>query len=121
MGGYDGGETTGFMSPARDHIDAVIDLVEVLDLRRPSRYLVHVRGDDLRDRGIRNGDRLVVDAAKPPVPGSVVVVFAEGDAFLAEIAGDLFGQTVLRVGQQDRGFAEAEIWAVATALIRLSP
>lgn len=118
---YNGGETTGFMSPARDHLDTVIDLSEVLDLRRPSRYLVHVRGDDLRSRGIRSGDRLVVDAAGKPSHGSVVVVFADGDAFLAEIAHDLFGQSVIKVGDKECDFGEAEIWAVATALVRLNP
>ena len=33
--GYRGVETTGFQSPAQDHIEPVIDLAAMLDLRRP--------------------------------------------------------------------------------------
>jgi hypothetical protein len=35
---YDGGNTTGFPSPATIYLEAVIDLAEILDLRKPSRY-----------------------------------------------------------------------------------
>lgn len=39
-----GGETTGFQSPAGDYVEPVIDLAEHLDLRRPGRYPVRVVG-----------------------------------------------------------------------------
>jgi len=35
VGHYKGDETTGFQSPAQDHIEPVINLAEMLDLRRP--------------------------------------------------------------------------------------
>ena len=36
-GDYDGGNTTGFVSPAGDALEGVVDLVkEVLDLGRPA-------------------------------------------------------------------------------------
>ena len=38
MAGYSGDETTGFQSPAQDHIEGVIDLAARLDLRRPNIY-----------------------------------------------------------------------------------
>jgi DNA polymerase V len=36
--GYDGGNTTGFVSPAGDALEGPIDLAAVLDLGRPSRW-----------------------------------------------------------------------------------
>ena len=34
---YTGAETTGFVSPAGDHLEGPVDLAQVLDLRRPPR------------------------------------------------------------------------------------
>ena len=55
-GTYQGAETTGFQSPAQDHIEHVLDLSRVLDLGKPGLYPVRVRGEALRERGIRDGD-----------------------------------------------------------------
>ena len=58
---YRGDETTGFQSPAQDHIEPVLDLAQLLDLRRPQRYPVRVIGQALSARGIHHGDVLVVN------------------------------------------------------------
>ena len=47
MRGYAGDETTGFQSPAQDHIEPVVDLAALLDLRRPHLYPVRVVGQAL--------------------------------------------------------------------------
>jgi hypothetical protein len=60
---YDGGNTTGFPSPATIYLEAVIDLAAILDLRKPSRYPVRVVGGALPARGIAEKDILVVDCA----------------------------------------------------------
>lgn len=62
---YDDGNTTGFPSPATIYLEAVIDLAEILDLRRPSRYPVRVTGGSLPARGIAERDILVVDWTPP--------------------------------------------------------
>jgi hypothetical protein len=49
MRGYAGDETTGFQSPAQDHIEPVIDLAAMFDPRRPQLYPV---------RGVSNRGRL---------------------------------------------------------------
>jgi DNA polymerase V len=71
---YRGDETTGFQSPAQDFIEGVVDLAALLDLRKPGRYPVRVKGQELRERGISDGDILVVDAAADPKAGKVCVV-----------------------------------------------
>ena len=39
--GYDGSNTTGFVSPASDALEGTVDLAALLDLRRPHRYTTH--------------------------------------------------------------------------------
>lgn len=114
---YDGSETTGFMSPARDHAASGIDLAETLDLRRPSRYLVRVRGTSFESRGILDGDVLVVDAARKAVAGSVVVAITGEEVTVAVV--EMRGGR-LRLRRPDRYLdqEETEVWAVAVALVR---
>ncbi|ASC07444.1 S24/S26 family peptidase [Acetobacter pasteurianus] len=52
MSDYKGDRTTGFASPAADAVEGPIDLAEVLDLRRPSRYPVRLRGATFKTRGM---------------------------------------------------------------------
>ena len=66
---YRGDQTTGFQSPAQDYVEGVVDLAGMLDLRRPNRYPVRVKGQALRERGIHHGDILIADAAAEPRSG----------------------------------------------------
>jgi DNA polymerase V len=119
MGGYQGDNTTGFQSPAQDYIEGVLDLAAVLDLRRPGRYPVRVRGQALEERGIRDGDILVTDAAAEPKPGVVCVAMIGGDVILATLArrkGDwlLIPSSGVAVAITE----DVEVWAVVHALVR---
>jgi DNA polymerase V len=119
---YDGGNTTGFASPAGDSIEGPLDLADTLDLRRPNRYPVQVSGDALAARGILDGDILIVDTAMHPSPGSVVVVMTCGETLVSEIesregvwwlkSADP-GRPRLHVGE------DTLIWGVARSLIRV--
>lgn len=82
---YDGSRTTGFASPASDSLEGPIDLSEILDLRRPHRYPVRVRGDALTERGIRHGDILIADAAAPPAAGRVVIAMVHGEVLVCQL------------------------------------
>ena len=118
---YDGGNTTGFVSPASDSLEGPIDLSEVLDLRRPHRYPVRVRGDALVERGIQHGDILIADAAASPAAGRVVIAMIHGDVLVCQLAYRR-GQWWLKpagTGKEPMPVAdEAEIWAVVAALVR---
>ncbi len=83
---YDGGNTTGFVSPASDSLEGPIDLSEILDLRRPHRYPVRVKGDALAERGIQHGDILIADAAAAPASGRVVIAMIHGDVLVCQLA-----------------------------------
>ena len=117
---YKGDATTGFASPAEGYIEPVIDLAEIIDLRRPSRYPVRVHGQRLQDRGIYDGDILVADAAADPKPGRVCVAFVNSDVILATLSkkeGEwrLTPSTGSTIAVKE----DVEIWAVITALVRV--
>ena len=119
MRGYAGDETTGFQSPAQDHIEPVIDLAAHLDLRRPHIYPVRVVGQALSARGIRHGDVLVVNAAADPIAGKVCVAIVDGDVILATLAfkdGGWWLRPSLADPKPVAG--DVEIWAIVEALVR---
>ena len=122
QGGYDGSNTTGFVSPAADALEGPVDLAALLDLRRPHRYPVRVLGDALLDRGILSGDVLIADTAAPPKHGRVAIVMLHGEVWVAEIAFRE-GQWWMRPGRAGRPLVpldgdDAEVWAVVAALVR---
>lgn len=122
MGDYNGGNTTGFASPAGDSLEGPIDLSAILDLRSPSRYPVRIAGDALQGRGILSGDILIADAAKPPAAGLVAVVMLAGDVLVAQLTHRA-GHWWLVSGRPDTAPLPikgegAEIWAVVTGLVR---
>ncbi|MEE3504544.1 S24 family peptidase [Acidiphilium acidophilum] len=118
---YTGGNTTGFASPAGDSIEGPLDLSDILDMRRPSRYPVRVAGEALTARGILHGDILIADAATPPTSGRVAIVMLAGDVLVAQLAYRE-GQWWLRSGIAHAPAVpigeDAEIWAIMTGLVR---
>lgn len=121
MGRYQGGDTTGFQSPAQDYVEPSIDLGEVLGLRRPGLYPVRFVDQELRGRGIHAGDILITDAAAAPVDGQVCVVFLHGERILATIVRQDGEWWVQRVGREPVQVSEdVEVWAAVKALVRTS-
>lgn len=53
----------GFPSPAADYAERVLDLNEYLIIHRATTFLFTVIGDSLKDIGIFDGDKVVVDRA----------------------------------------------------------
>ena len=111
--GYDGSNTTGFVSPASDAL---------LDLRRPHRYPVRVLGEALAEPGILPGDVLIADTSAPPTHGRVAIVMLHGEVWVAQLAFRR-GQWWMRPGSADRPLVAldgdgTEIWAVVAALVR---
>src|SRR5690606_30408569 len=94
-------------------------LAAILDLRRPGRYPVRVKGQALIARGIHDGDILVADASAEPRAGMVCVAMVGGDVILATLSqrGDLW---VLqpRSGPIVTIADDVEVWAIVQALVR---
>lgn len=120
---YDGGNTTGFVSPANDAIEGPIDLAEVLDLRRPHRYPVRVLGDGIPDRGIFGDDILIVDAAAAPANGQVCIALVLGEVMLARLRQHRGGWYLLPSRHDGRPVlvdddADVAVWGIVCSLVR---
>jgi len=116
---YDGGNTTGFASPATIYLEAVIDLAAILDLRQPSRYPVRVIGGSYPAEGIAERDILVVDAAAERIPNRVAVVMTAGEVFLAILKRRGPSWAVIRAnGEEIAVEGEIEVWGIVTASVR---
>jgi DNA polymerase V len=69
----------GFPSPAQDHTQNRVDLNEILILNPLSTFLFHVSGDSMKNAGIVDGDKLVVDRSIEPKHGQVVVACVDNE------------------------------------------
>lgn len=123
---YAGDKTTGFASPAADAIEGPIDLSDILNLRRPSRYPVRVRGLTFHSRGILDGDILIADTAGEQVSGQLVIASAAGQVLLAELRARA-GRWWLVSGDDSREpirvdpAQDVDIWATVTGVVREKP
>lgn len=120
MGSYQGDDTTGFQSPAQDYIEPVIDLAHLLDLRKPGLYPVRVIGQELRARGIHNGDILIANSDSEPIAGKVCIALLHGEFILATLVRDddswwLRPSSGAPVIVDD----DVEVWAMIKALVRM--
>lgn len=94
--------SAGFPSPADDFIEHNLDLNELLIEHPSSTFFVRVVGDSMTDSGIHAGDRLIVDRARDPASGSIVIAVVDDE---------------LQVKQLRKG-ESVEIWGVVTTVIR---
>lgn len=68
----------GFPSPADDFEEGPLDIAEYLVDSPETTYFVRVEGESMEGVGIHHGDLLVVDRAKEPAGGDVVVAALNG-------------------------------------------
>ncbi|MBJ3590220.1 translesion error-prone DNA polymerase V autoproteolytic subunit [Salmonella enterica subsp. enterica serovar Saintpaul] len=71
--------TCGFPSPAQDYVEKRIDLNELLVKHPSATYFVKSAGDSMTGAGIGNGDLLVVDSARKPAHGDIVIAAVDGE------------------------------------------
>ncbi|AYA36943.1 hypothetical protein D3Y59_07655 [Hymenobacter oligotrophus] len=69
----------GFPSPADDHLDAPLNLHELLFAHPASTFLARVTGDSMNGAGIRHNDIIAVDRALEPADGCIVVAVLDGE------------------------------------------
>lgn len=67
-------QAMGFPSPARDYYDTGLDLNRLLITDRVSSFIMRVSGNSMRSAGIYDGDEIIVDRARHPKHGNVVVL-----------------------------------------------
>ncbi|MCU9545906.1 S24 family peptidase, partial [Pseudomonas mosselii] len=67
----------GFPGPAADHYEPPISLDELVDLRAPHVFLAEAEGDSMAPAAILTRTKLIVDRARTPHPGHIVVPYVD--------------------------------------------
>jgi len=75
----------GFPSPAQDDMQEPIDLGAWLVEHPAASYIMRVDGRSMSGAGINDGDMIVVNRAKKPRAGSIVVALVHGDRTLKRL------------------------------------
>lgn len=70
---YSSAVSAGFPSPAADHLEKLISLDELFEIRAPHVYLAKILGDSMQGAGIFNGDLVIVDRSKTARHGDIVI------------------------------------------------
>ena len=73
------GVAAGFPSPADDYRHETLDFNRDYIRHPEASFYGDVEGDSMRDAGIFDGDRVIIDRAVEPHDGSIVVGFLNGD------------------------------------------
>lgn len=70
---YSNPVSAGFPSPAADHLEKMISLDELFEIRAPHVYLAKIQGDSMQGVGIFSGDLVIVDRSKTARHGDIVI------------------------------------------------
>lgn len=107
----------GFPSPAEEYQEPALSLDDLCELGRPSLFMLIAWGESMNDLGIYDGDYLVVDRAKEPRLGNVVVARIGAD-YTVKTYSMVNGVPVLKPANKAfktitiGEFEDAEIWGV---------
>lgn len=88
---YSSAVQAGTPSTADDHIEAKLDLNELLITSPASTFFVRVTGESMLKAGIHPGDILVVDKSIKPTNGKIIIAAVDGQL------------TVKRLGKNKKG------------------
>jgi SOS regulatory protein LexA len=69
----------GFPSPAEEAMCDMMSLDEYLVTRPEASFLLRVSGDSMIDEGIKEGDMVIVEKARNPVNGDIVIAEVDGE------------------------------------------
>lgn len=78
----------GLPVTADDHIEAHIDLQQLLIRNSESTFLVRVSGQSMIDAGIHENDLLIVDRKLPPASGKIVIAAIDGQLTVKRLHKD---------------------------------
>ena len=114
----------GFPSPAEDYVDKPLDFNELLIEHPAATFAIRIEGDSMTGAGIFPGDIAVVDRARTPVNGNIVLALLDG-AFTVkryrvkdgvvwlQAENPAFPDIKVKDGQS------FEVWGVITCSIRM--
>ncbi len=116
----------GFPSPADDYQHETLDFNRDYIYHPEASFYGDVEGDSMKDAGILNGDRVIIDRAVEPHNGSIVVAFWNGEFTMKylDLTHKKEGYIELRPANKDYPVFKVEagdnfeVWGVVIHLIR---
>lgn len=113
----------GFPSPAEDYAQQRIDLNTLLVSQPDATFFVRARGDSMRDKGIDDGDILMIDRSLEARHDDIVLAVVDGDFTIKTLfrkggrtrlvpANPIYPDIEFKDGQQ------LEIWGVVKCSIK---
>ena len=114
----------GFPDVADEHVEKRLDVTEYLIEQADTTFFATIIGDSMRDAGLLNGDKAVVDRAKQPSIGDIVLAYIDGAFTIKTLGKNNQGMPRLIPANSDYPVIEIseetqfEIWGVVTGSFR---
>jgi DNA polymerase V len=121
---YSSKVSAGFPSPAEEHVEKRLDPSEFLIDQKDATFFVTIQGQSMIDVGLLPGDKAVVDRAKRPVIGNIVLAVLDGEFTIKTLNRTKDGGVRLLPANKDYSPIEIteemnfEIWGVVTGSFR---
>ena len=115
--------SAGFPSPATDYMEDGLDLNDYLVRNKPATFLFTVKGDSMIGASIEADDKVVVDRARTPKHGDIVVAVVDSEYTLKRLykrpprvelhaENPAYSPIVFRDGN------ELVVWGVVVGMVR---
>ena len=113
----------GFPSPATDYIEDGLDLNEYLVRHKAASFMFKVQGHSMRDAGIVDGDKVVVDRSIEPQHNQIVIAVVDGEYTIKRLYRRNGG---VELRSENPAFkpicfkaeSQLEIWGVVVGVVR---
>jgi DNA polymerase V len=115
--------SAGFPSPATDYMEEGLDLNTFLVRHKAATFAFAVKGNSMRDAGIVDGDKVLVDRSVEPKHGQIVVAVVNGDytikrLHLVEGRVELHAENPEFLPRKFQEGEQLEVWGVVVGVIR---
>ncbi|HEY0563112.1 MAG TPA: translesion error-prone DNA polymerase V autoproteolytic subunit [Methylophilus sp.] len=116
----------GIPSAVDDHVETRLDPNEFLIDQKDSTFFVTIQGESMLDVGLLPGDKAVVDRAKLPMVGDIVLAMVDGEFTIKTLARKKDGAPKLLPANSSgkyqsieiTGEMQFEVWGVVTGSFR---
>lgn len=123
---YGSSVPAGLPSAADDHVEKRLDPSEFLIDRKDTTFFVTIQGQSMIDIGLLPGDKAVVDRAKVPAIGDIVLAMLDGEFTIKTLGRHKDGRIRLLPANHTGAYApieisgemQFEIWGVVTGSFR---
>jgi DNA polymerase V len=113
----------GFPSPALDYTEDALDLNQYLIKHKAASFMFSVEGQSMRDAGIVDGDKVVVDRSVEAKHNNIVIAVVEGDYTIKQLYKrreriELRAENPAFQPIVFTEFSKLEIWGVVVGVVR---